>query len=157
MKPIALTIILLFSTSALADWPYRIMKIKCTKSMIEIIDYSAYDEDGEARLKEKGVIDVDQLSTWRHTQNDLNVPDKPLPLETVCSIPSGKYKIILNNRAIGSSAGWWPPVPVVDISEISNPRNPVVLFKDIELSEFPQKHVKIIISKKYPHGIQIDN
>lgn len=156
MKPIAYIFFVLFSAYALADWPYRIMKIKCTQTTIEINDYSAYDEVGEARLKEKGVIDVDKLSTWRHTESGLNVPDKPLPYETVCSIPSGKYKIFLTNKSIGSSAGWWPPVPVLSISEISDIQNPVVLFRDIELSEFPQKHVRILFSEKYPRGAQFD-
>jgi hypothetical protein len=130
------------------------MKIECLNNMIEVIDYSDYNEAGEARLKEPGVINVDNLSTWRHTADDLNVPDKPLPHKKVCKVSSRTYSIILNNASIG---GYSPPDPVVSITDITNPKKPDRLVDKFELTDMPEEETKFVISKEHPKGMFIKN
>jgi hypothetical protein len=154
MRIIALFILLPVSMSAMADWPYRSIKIECQSELIEVIDYSAYNEEGQARLNEPGVINVDKLSTWRHTANDLNVPDKPLPYKKVCKVGTRTYSIVLNNASTG---GYSPPNPVVSIIDITIPNKPDVLIDKFELTDMPEEETKFIVSKKYPKGIFIKN
>lgn len=134
---------------AMADWPFRILKVECTAKEIRIIDYSAYNEDGKRRLREKGVIDVDKLSTWKHTNDDLNVPDKPQPYKRTCKLQTGRYAITLTNQSTG---GYSPPDPVINITRITSDHKSERLFKDLELTEMPNKETEIVISGKYPTG-----
>jgi hypothetical protein len=144
---------LLGSSQAYADWYYYVMKIVCAKDELRIIDYSAYNEEGKARAAEPGAIDVDTLSTWRRTSNDLNVPDKPLPRVTICNIHAGKYQVVLTNAGGGYSA----PYPVVNVREISDPKQPKVLFRDVELDKsYEYKRYEIVFSSRYPKGQIID-
>jgi hypothetical protein len=125
------------------------MKVECTKESLRIIDYSAYNEEGQARAAELGAINVDKLSTWKHTPNDLNVPDKPRPHVTICSTTAGKYRAALTNAGGGYSA----PYPVVNVREISNPKRPTVLIRDLALERsYEYKHYEIIFSSEYPKG-----
>ncbi|WP_157572358.1 hypothetical protein [Nevskia soli] len=139
----------LFSTAAVADWPYRIIKVECTASEISVIDYSAYNDDGLRRLREKGAVDVDKLSTWRHTNNDLNVPDKPLPYKRKCRLRSGIYEIVLTNQV---TDGYSPPNPVITIKRNTPDHRSKYLFKDLVLSEMPKETTMIVISKEFPGG-----
>ena len=143
---------ILVANSAHADWYYHVMKVKCDKSELRIIDYSAYNEEGEARSKEPDAIDVDTLSTWRTTENDLNVPDEPRPYEKICAIPSGTYKVVLTNAGGGYSA----PFPVVNVTEISDPRKPKVLIHNLGLPDVVKNRYEIIFSRKHPNGQVID-
>ena len=124
------------------------MKVVCDQNEIRIIDYSAYNELGEARGKERDVIDVDTLSTWKHTSDDLNVPDKPRPYVKVCKTPAGKYKVTLTNTGGGYSA----PYPVINVLEISNPKAPKRLITNLHLDQVVNKRYEIIFSKQYPKG-----
>jgi hypothetical protein len=146
---LSLLIGLLVASDARADWYYFVMKIECGKTTLRIIDYSAYDEEGEARSMEPGAIDVDNLSTWRTTEKDLNVPDKPLPHISICVIPSGKYRVVLTN----AGGGWSAPYPVVNVQEISDPDRPRELIHDLKLdksSEF--KRYEIVFSPENASG-----
>ncbi len=135
-----------------ADWYYYVMKVVCTKDELRIIDYSAYNEEGEARAAEPGAIDVDKLSTWRRTPEELNVPDKPLPHVTICKIPAGKYRVTLTNAGGGYSA----PYPVVNVQEISDSKHPKVLIRNLALEKsYKYKRYEIIFSSKYPKGQKI--
>jgi hypothetical protein len=143
---------LLIPLQAHADWYYYVMKVVCTKDELRIIDYSAYNEEGEARAAEPGAIDVDKLSTWRRTPEELNVPDKPLPHVTICKIPAGKYRVTLTNAGGGYSA----PYPVVNVQEISDSKHPKVLIRNLALEKsYKYKRYEIIFSSKYPKGQKI--
>ena len=140
---------LLAAFQAHADWYYYVMKVVCEKDALRIIDYSEYNEEGKARAAEPGAIDVDTLSTWRRTPNDLNVPDKPLPRITTCTIPAGKYRVVLTNAGGGYSA----PYPVVNVREISDPKQPKVLFQDLALdNSYEYKRYEILFSSEHPRG-----
>ncbi|MGB7543312.1 MAG: hypothetical protein WBM28_15020 [Burkholderiales bacterium] len=152
MKAMMLAFGCCLATSANADWYYHVMKVVCDKSDLRVIDYSEYNEVGQARGKEPGAIDVDNLSTWKRTANDLNVPDKPLPHTEVCKIPSGEYKVILTNAGGGYSA----PYPVVNVTEITNPKAPRVLVKNLHLDHVVKNRYEIIFSKDHPEGLIID-
>jgi hypothetical protein len=142
----------LLTSSAHADWYWHVMKVVCDKNELRIIDYSAYNELGEARRIEPGAIDVDSLSTWKTTKEELNIPDKPRPYVKVCKIPSGKYKVILTNAGGGYSA----PYAVVNVLEISNPKKPTVLIKELHLDQVVENRYEIIFSKEHPEGIIIN-
>jgi len=131
-----------------ADWYYHVMKITCSENTIKVINYSAYNEIGEARGKEPDAIDVDKLSTWKTTADELNIPDKSLPYIKVCTIPSGKYKIILTNAGGGYSA----PYPVVNVSEISDLKNQKILIANLSLRDVVENKNEIIFSSEYPKG-----
>ena len=140
---------LLIPLQANADWYYYVMKVVCTKEELRVIDYSAYNEEGKSRGQEPSAIDVDKLSTWKHTPDELNVPDKPLPHVTICNIPAGKYRVVLTNAGGGYSA----PYPVVNVQEISDPKHPKVLIRNVVLEESHMyKRYEIIFSSKYPKG-----
>ena len=140
---------LLFATSAEADWYWYVMKVVCGDNELRVIDYSAYNEEGEARRLDPNAIDVDKLSTWKRTDQDLRVPDKPLPHVTICRIPAGKYRVVLTNAGGGYSA----PYPVINVQEISDPKHPKTLIKDISLEDsYKYKRYEIIFSSKYPKG-----
>jgi hypothetical protein len=151
MRYLALIAALTASAGASADWPYRIMKVECNADTIEVIDYSAYNEDGKMRLLESNVIDVDKLSTWI-TRNDLNFPDQPLPHKVVCELGRRKYQIVLTN---GPTRGYSPPDPVVNITDITNPRSPDRLFVDFALARMPVGETKFVVSKREPRGVFI--
>jgi len=144
-----LVYLLLCPTDAIADWPFRILKIECTAKEIAVVDYSAYNEDGKKRLHEKGAIDVDKLSTWRHTSDDLNVPDRPQPYRRTCKLPTGIYSITLTNQSTG---GYSPPDPVINITRSTSEHHSERLFKDLVLTEMPQAVTKIVISVECPNG-----
>lgn len=152
MKTLLAAISCLLTASAHADWYYRVMKVVCTRSAISIIDYSAFNEIGEARGMESDAIDVDKLSTWKHTSNDLNVPDKPKPYVKVCKIPAGKYRVTLTNAGGGYSA----PYAVVNVVEISNPKVPIRLITELHLDQVVKSRYEIVFSTKYPKGQIID-
>ncbi|WP_223469102.1 hypothetical protein [Massilia soli] len=137
------------SSSALADWYYRSFKVECSRDQIAVIDYSAYNEAGEARLLERNVIDVDKLSTWRTTEDDLNVPDKPLPHRRECKMGGKKYSIVLTNQ---SNGGYSPPVPVVNITNTTNPRRPIRIVSECALYDMPEGETKIVLSISHPQG-----
>lgn len=139
------------ASSANADWYYYVMKIECEKNEIRIVNYSEYNELGKARGKEPGAIDVDTLSTWRSTENHLNVPDKPLPYVKICQIPSRKYKIVLTN----AGGGYVAPHPVVNVTEISDPKNPRILINNLHLGGVKNRN-EIVFSKENPDGLIID-
>jgi hypothetical protein len=140
---------LLCTSEAHADWYYFVMKVECTKDSLRIVDYSAYDEEGKARAAEPGAIDVDTLSTWKSTPDDLNVPDQPIPNVTVCKIPAGKYRVVLTNAGGGYSA----PYPVVNVLEITNPKRPKFLIRNLALNKsYEYKRYEIHFSSKYPIG-----
>jgi hypothetical protein len=147
-----LVIGLLFVSPARADWYYYVMKVVCNQDQLRIINYSAYNEEGQARGSEPDAIDVDKLSTWRHTENDLNVPDKPLPYVKTCKIRGGRYRVVLTNAGGGYSA----PYPVVNVSEISAPGKPRVLIRNLELKDVVRNRYEIIFSAKHPDGQIID-
>ncbi len=128
------------------------MRVVCEKNELRIIDYSAYNELGEARRKEPGAIDVDSLSTWKATDNGLNVPDKTLPYVKMCRLNSGKYKVILTNAGGGHSS----PYPVVNVSEISDPRHAKSLISNLELNHEMRNRYEIIFNLEYPKGKIID-
>lgn len=142
---------LLLTHEARADWYYYVMKIECGTETLRVINYSAYNEEGIARGKEPGAIDVDKLSTWRHTEDGLNIPDKPLPHIEICKIPSGKYKVILTNAGGGYSA----PYPVVNVLEISNPKKPKLLIDNLALPDVVEKQ-EIAFSRENPNGLVIN-
>ena len=155
MRVLIVFLSLTASVPAYADWYYYVMKVECGKTDLRIIDYSAYNEEGDARRTEPGAIDVDTLSTWRSVGekgNELNVPDKPLPYVKVCSIPTGTYKVILTNAGGGYSA----PYPVVNVIEISNSKKPKSLFHNLELSRGVNNRYEIVFSKEHPTGLIID-
>jgi hypothetical protein len=152
MKFAVLVLGCLLTTSAQADWYYRVMKVVCGKNELRVIDYSAPGELGEARGKERGAIDVDTLSTWKTTANELNVPDKPLPHIEICKIPSGKYKVTLTNAGGGYSA----PYAVVNVVEITNPQKPMVLIDNLHLNQILKKRYEIVFSKDHPEGLIIN-
>lgn len=143
---------LFFTNAASADWYYYVMKIACEKEKLRIINYSAFNELGKARGQEKGAIDVDTLSTWRRTDNDLKVPDKPLPYVQVCKIPSGKYQVTLTN----AGGGYTAPYPVVHVVEISNPAKPKILIDHLELAEIVNIKQEIVFSRNHPNGLIIN-
>lgn len=128
------------------------MKVVCSRTELRIIDYSEYNEIGEARRYERGAIDVDKLSTWKHTSDDLNVPDKPRPYVKVCKIPAGTYKVTLTSAGGGYSA----PYPVVNVAEISNPKMPKRLITALELDQVVKNRYEIVFSAKTPEGQIID-
>jgi len=137
------------SFSAHADWYYYVMKVVCEEGVLRIVDYSAFNEEGKARRAEIDAIDVDNLSTWKHTSNDLNVPDKPLPHVTVCNIPAGKYRVALTNAGGGYSA----PYPVVNVREETNPKRPKVVIRNLALDKsYEYQHYEIVFSSKFPKG-----
>jgi hypothetical protein len=138
----------LLAASAYADWYYRVMKVICDGETLRVIDYSAPNEIGEARSKESDAIDVDQLSTWKRTSNDLNVPDKPKPYVNVCAIPWGKYRVTLTNAGGGYSA----PYPVVNVVEISDPSAPKSLITDLHLNHIARSRYEIVFSRQHPNG-----
>jgi hypothetical protein len=141
--------VLLVAPSAHADWYYYVMKVICAKEELRIIDYSAYNEEGQKRAAQADAIDVDHLSTWKRTENDLNVPDKPLPHVTNCTIPAGTYRVVLTNTGGGYSA----PHPVVNVLDLSKPKAPRVLIRDLELNDSHNyKRYEIVFSSKYPRG-----
>ena len=152
MRAGLLLLSMLLATSAHADWYYYVMKVVCEKSELKVINYSAYNEEGQARGKEPDAIDVDTLSTWRTTENDLNVPDKPLPYVKVCAIPSGKYRVVLTNTGGGYSA----PYPVVNVTEVTNPQKPKILIHDLYLDRVVKNRYEIVFSKSHPNGQIID-
>jgi len=157
VRPICTAVIFLGSiTAALpahADWYYYVMKVVCTKDELRVIDYSAYNEEGMARGAEPGAIDVDKLSTWKRTPDELNVPDKPLPNISTCSTASGKYRVILTNAGGGYSA----PYPVINVREISKPKLPVVLIKDFALDKSQEyKQFEILFNRENPRGRTIE-
>jgi hypothetical protein len=152
MRTVLLTFSLFFATSAYADWYYHVMKVVCEKNELKVIDYSAYNEVGEARSKEPDAIDVDSLSTWKTTENDLNVPDQPLPYVKLCAIPSGKYKVVLTNAGGGYSA----PYPVVNVIEVSDRKKPKTLIRNLSLDHVVKNRYEIIFSKDFPKGRIID-
>lgn len=125
------------------------MKVVCEENSLRIIDYSAYNEEGKARSAEVGAIDVDKLSTWKHTSNDLNVPDQSRPHVTVCNIPAGKYRVVLTNTGGGYAA----PYPVVNVNEITSPKRPKILIHNLALDKsYEYKRYEIVFSSKYPKG-----
>jgi hypothetical protein len=148
MKMLFIAFGCLLTASAHADWYYYVMKVVCDRSEIRIINYSAYNEIGEARSKEIDAIDVDELSTWKHTGDDLNVPDKPKPYVKVCKIPAGKYRVTLTNAGGGYSA----PYPVVNVVEISNSKMPTPLITNLELEGVEKGAYEIVFSSRYPKG-----
>jgi uncharacterized protein YecT (DUF1311 family) len=132
-----------------ADWYYYVMKVVCTANELRVLDYSAYNEEGAQRRFETGAIDVDKLSTWRRTENDLNVPDKPRPHVTVCKIPSGRYRVTLTNAGGGYSA----PFPVINVHEISNPNQQKVLIHNLALTDSHEyQRIELVFSTAYPRG-----
>jgi len=138
--------------SAQGDWYYYVMKVECTNDYLRVIDYSAYNEEGKARAAESGAIDVDTLSTWRRTSEELNVPDMALPQVTVCNIPAGKYRVVLTNGGGGYSA----PYPVVNVQEISDPEVPRDIIRNLALDKsFQYKRYEILFSSDYPAGRMI--
>jgi hypothetical protein len=140
---------LAFASQAKADWYYYVMKVACSTESLRIIDYSAHNEEGLTRAADPGAIDVDKLSTWKTTPDDLNVPDKPLPHVTVCSTAAGKYRVTLTNAGGGYSA----PYPIVNVREISNPQRPKVLFRNLSLERsYDYEHYEILFSRKHPKG-----
>lgn len=146
---LALAGLIIISSPANADWYYYAMKVVCTTQSLRIIDYSAYNEEGQAHAAEPGVIDVDKLSTWKRTPDDLNVPDKPLPHVTTCNTSAGKYQVVLTNAGGGYSA----PYPVINVREISNPKQPAVFIRDLALDKsYEYKRYEILFSRKYPKG-----
>ena len=139
----------LFAPLAQADWYYFVMKVECQNDALRIIDYSAWNEEGQEHGSEPGAIDVDKLSTWRRTENDLNVPDKPLPHVTDCAISSGKYRVILTNAGGGYSA----PHPVINVLEVSVPDQPRILIRDLNLEDSSDyQRYEILFSSAYPRG-----
>jgi hypothetical protein len=152
MKIVFMVFSCVLATPAHADWYYYVMKVVCDRSEIKIINYSAYNEIGEARGKESDAIDVDKLSTWKHTSDDLNVPDKPKPYVKVCKIPAGKYRVTLTNAGGGYSA----PYPVVNVVEISNPKVPTPLIADLALDNAVKNRYEIVFSTQHPKGQIID-
>jgi len=154
MRLLVLIIALTASAVAWADWPYRIMKVQCTAEKIEVIDYSAYNEDGRMRLLESDAINVDKLSTWV-TRDDFNFPDQPLPHKVTCELGPRKYQIVLTNASTG---GYSPPNPVVNITDITNPGSPERLFVDFGLPHMPGvEETKFVISKREPRGVFLHN
>jgi len=148
MKSLLAAFICLFATSAHADWYYHVMKVVCDRNEIRIIDYSEFNEVGETRGKESDAINVDNLSTWKHTSDDLNVPDKPKPYIKVCKIPAGNYKVTLTNAGGGYSA----PYPVVNVLEISNLKLLIPLITDLALDQVVKNRYEIVFSTQYPRG-----
>lgn len=142
----------LISPLASADWYYYVMKVECTSNELRIIDYSEYNELGLAQSKEADAIDVDTLSTWKTTDDGLNVPDKPLPYIKVCETSSGKYKVVLTNAGGGYSA----PYPVVTVFEISNPSFPKILIENMSLNFVVENRYEIVFSKENPIGLIIN-
>ena len=140
---------LVFSFQAHADWYYYVMKVECQKDLLRIVDYSAYNEEGQAHASEPDAIDVDKLSTWKRTENDLNVPDEPRPHVADCTIPSGKYRVILTNAGGGYSA----PYPVINVRELSDAEQPKVLIRNLSLEHSSQyRRYEIVFSSAYPQG-----
>lgn len=148
MKKILLCIVVLISTEVSADWFYYVMKIECNNEELKVINYSAYNEIGLRRGKEEGAIDVDKLSTWRTTSDDLRVPDKPNPHVEDCSIPSGSYRVTITNEGGGYSA----PYPVVSVEEITNTSAPEVLIDSLRLRYSSEYINEIVFSKNHPKG-----
>jgi hypothetical protein len=151
MKKILIVLGCCFASSTHADWYYYVMKIVCEKNELRVVNYSAYNELGQVRGKEPDAIDVDTLSTWRTTENQLNVPDKPLPYVKICQIPTGKYKVVLTN----AGGGYTAPHPVVNVTETSDPKNPKTLINNLHLHGVKNRN-EIIFSKENPEGLIID-
>ena len=96
---------------------------------------------------------MDSLSTWKATDNGLNVPDKPLPYVKVCKLASHKYKVVLTNAGGGHSA----PYPVVNVSEVSDPRQAESLINNLELNHEVKTRYEIIFNLNHPRGKIIDD
>jgi len=57
--------------------------------------------------------------------------------------------VVLTNAGGGYSA----PYPVINVREISNPKQPVVLIRDLALDKsYEYKRYEILFSRKYPKG-----
>ncbi|GAB3467450.1 hypothetical protein GCM10027321_34930 [Massilia terrae] len=151
MKTLRFAIVVLgasASSHALADWPYRGIKVECSRDALAVIDYSEYNEEGKARLSQANVIDVDKLSTWRH-ENDLNVPDKPLPRKIECKAGGQRYSLVLTNS---SNGGYAPPSPVIAVANTSTPNHPVQIIAACTLEDMPEGETKIVFSRRHPNG-----
>jgi hypothetical protein len=152
MKKILIVIGCCLASSAHADWYYHVMKVVCDKNELRVVDYSAYNELGQARGKEPDAIDVDTLSTWRATKDELNVPDKPLPYVKLCKITSGKFKVVLTN----AGGGYTAPHPVVNVTEVTDPVNPKSLINNLHLDHVVKNRYEIVFSKEHPDGLILD-
>jgi hypothetical protein len=143
------TVSIIFSSYAHADWYWYVLKVDCSETQLKIINYSAYNEEGEARAAESGVIDVNDLSTYRMTEEDLRVPDKDLPHVETCRIPSGSYEVVLTN----AGGRWSAPFPIVNVTEVTNSTQPESLIKHLSLEDsYEYKKYEIIFSAESPKG-----
>jgi hypothetical protein len=135
------------SPPAGADWYYYVLKISCTDTELRIIDYSAHNAEGARRAAEPDAIDVNKLSTWRETPDFLNVPDKPLPHVTLCSLPAGTYRVTLTNAGGGYSA----PYPVINVEQVVPQAKALIRDHSLEDS-WRYERFEIVFSSEFPEG-----